>query len=466
MMEKINELIDTMKDEIVRATQEIVQIKSVTAEAKPGMPFGEGINKSLEYALKLSETLGFRAVNVDGYMGYAEYGDGDEMIGVLGHLDVVPEGDGWKYPPYGGEIHDGKIYGRGTSDDKGPILAALYGLNAVKLAKLPLSKRVRILFGTNEERGSSEVEYYLAKEEAPAMGFTPDAEYPIIYAEKGIIDFLAVKKFADKGNGKVAIKYIKGGSASNVVPDYCEAELMLYGDGAKKEVLNEIAEFVKDSQYDITYEDKGSSIILMSKGISAHGSTPQLGKNAIMQLLLFLSRLDISGDASKYIKFFTNKVGMETDGRSLDIYSKDDTGELTLNLGVINVDCDGGSLSFNIRYPVSQDSSGITDKLNSALKSADIEMEDLRDSHPLYFPKDHPLILKLQKVYKEQTGLEPNLLAIGGGTYAKEMPNTVAFGPMFPGRQDVAHQANEYIEIDDLILNAKIYGNAIYELAK
>lgn len=465
-MEKINELIDNMKDDIVNAVQGIVRIKSVMGKAKPGMPFGEGANSALEYALKLSENLGFKAVNVDGYIGYAEYGDGNDMVGVLGHLDVVPEGDGWDFPPYGGEVHDGKIYGRGTTDDKGPIIAALYGLYAIKQAKIPLSKRVRIFFGINEETGSKDVAYYMSKGEVPVAGFTPDAEYPIIYAEKGIIDFKAVRQFKNRAEGSITIEYIKGGNASNVVPDYCEASLMIKNDLVKKDTLNRIESLAKEKMYDITYEDRGERLILKSKGVSAHGSLPSMGKNAVMHLFDLLSKLSITGEVKQYIDAVVEYVGMETDGRSLGIYSKDETGELTLNIGVADINESNASLSFNIRYPVTYKGSEIVDKIRQKLKSADIEIDNLSDHKPLYFDKNDPLIVTLQRVYKEQTGSEPTLLAIGGGTYAKSMPNIVAFGPIFVGKPDLDHQANEYIEIDDLILNAKIYGNAILELAK
>lgn len=465
-MDKINELIDTMKDDIVKATQGIVSIKSVMDEPKPGMPFGQGIHDALEYALNLSENLGFRTVNVDGYMGYAEYGEGKEMIGVLGHLDVVPEGDGWKYPPYGGEIHDGKIYARGTLDDKGPIIAALYGLKAIKEASLSLSKRVRIFFGTDEEHGSSEVHYYLERDEAPTAGFTPDAEYPIIYAEKGILTFKLVKDFEKRDNENIEIKYIKGGNVSNMVPDYCEAYLIFESDKDKKLVMNKLAEFVRETGYDVTYEDKGDHLLIKSKGASAHGSMPHLGKNAIMQMLVFLKTIDINGDAKEYIDFFATNVGMEVNGETFGVYLKDDIGDLSFNVGVIEINEKGASMTLNLRYPVTFKTSDVMDKLHKKLEATGIEVKDLMTADPLYFPKEHLLIQKLQKVYEEQTGLEPTLLAIGGGTYAKEMPNIVAFGPIFPGKPDLDHQANEYIEIDDLIMNAKIYGNAIFELVK
>lgn len=465
-MDKINEIVDSIKDSLVDDVRQIVSIKSTRDKPLKGMPFGEGVGKALDKALEISARLGFRTVNVDGYMGYAEYGEGSEIVGVLGHLDVVPEGDGWNYPPYGGELHGGRIYGRGAIDDKGPIISALYGLKAVKESALPLSKRVRILFGTNEENGSSEVPYYLKKEEAPTAGFTPDAEYPIIYAEKGILMFRAVKHISKRSATDISIRYLKGGNAPNMVPDYCEAEVGVGNDAAKKDVMNALSKFITATGYDITYEDKGGSIILKSKGVSAHGSTPERGKNAVIQLVMFLSGLDIDGDAEEYIDFFAYSVGTETNGKTLGMYLKDDTGELTFNLGVMDIDESHASASLNIRYPVTKSTDDVMDRFNEKAEPYGIEVKDMLDQHPLYFPQNTPLIVTLQKVYKEQTGLEPTLLAIGGGTYAKEMPGIVAFGPIFPGKPDLDHQANEYIEVDDLVMNAKVYGNAIYELAK
>lgn len=465
-MDIINKMVDSMKDDIIKATQEIVGIRSVASSKKEGMPYGEDVNKALLYALNLSSTLGFKAVNVDGYMGYAEYGEGQEMIGVLGHLDVVPEGNDWVYPPFGGEIHDGKLYGRGSMDDKGPIIASLYGLKAIKDAKLPLHKRVRILFGTNEENGCKEVPYYLEREEAPVSGFTPDAEYTVIYAEKGILVFKTMKKFSSQTEGKIKIRYIKGGNAPNMVPDYCEAALEFSDLDVKKYILDEMTSYLNKNGYDISYEDIGGSLILKSKGASAHGSTPEKGKNAIMQLLIFLSGIDIEGEIKQYIDFFAANVGMETKGETLGLYLKDEIGELSFNIGSINLNESESSMYLNIRYPVTFKSSDVMDKFNSKIERLGLKVEIIIDQHPLYFPKDHPLIQTLMRVYSEQTGLEPMLLAIGGGTYAKDMPNIVAFGPMFPGKPDFAHQANEYIEVDDLMANARIYGNAIYELAR
>ncbi|EPY2305120.1 dipeptidase PepV [Clostridium sporogenes] len=462
---EINKIIEELKDDLIDSTAKLVKIKSIEGEAKEGKPYGEGVANALEKALEVSEKLGFKTVNVDGYVGYAEYGEGDEYVGVLGHLDLVPEGDGWKYPPYAAEIHDGKMYGRGTTDDKGPIMAALYGLKAIKEAKLPLSKRVRILFGTNEETGSNEIEHYLAKEKPPVLGFTPDAEYPIIYAEKGITIFDVVKKLEIKNDKAIKLKYIKGGQASNMVPDYCEAGIECPDTDM---IIRSVEYCANRNGIELTAEEKGGLVVVKSFGLSAHGSTPEIGKNAIMQMFKFLAELPLGHcDELQFIRFFNNNVGNETDGKSFGVDLEDEpSGKLSFNVGTISMENNEIKMTLNLRYPVTYKAEDLMEKFNKKIEGTGIKVENFQDQKPLYFDDKHPLIKSLQKVYKEQTGKEPELLAIGGGTYAKEMPNIVAFGPLFPGEPDVIHKKDEYIELENLVLNAKIYGHAIYELAK
>ncbi|WP_434642440.1 dipeptidase PepV [Thermoanaerobacterium thermosaccharolyticum] len=462
----LDQYVDILKDELVRSTQEIIKIKSTEGEPKPGMPYGEGPGKALEKALMIADSLGFKTKNVDGYVGYAEYGEGDEIVGVLGHLDVVPEGDGWDYPPYGAEIHDGKIYGRGATDDKGPIMASLYALKAIKDSGLKLSKRVRILFGTNEETGSKEIEYYLKHEEAPTIGFTPDANYPVIYAEKGITIFNVVKDFKEKSD-ELAIKYIKGGNRPNMVPDYCECAIVVKDEKRRESIPDEVKRFRDVTGFDIDCGIENDMLVIKSHGVSAHGSLPYLGKNAIMQLILFLNVIyQQDDDVKKFIDFFAKNVGLETNGKTFGVNLKDDTGELSFNVGTINLNEEKGTIGLNIRYPVTFKYEDLMNPFNKKIGEYGMRVENMMHQPPLYFPKDHFLIKTLMKVYEDVTGRKDEPLSIGGGTYAKEMKNMVAFGPIFPGKPDLDHQANEYIEIDDLILNAKIYARAIYELAK
>lgn len=462
---QLNKLIDDMKEEIIKSTQDIVRIKSIESQPKPGMPFGEGVAKSLECALNVAKELGFHTVNLDGYVGYAEHGQGEDYVVALGHLDVVPEGDGWIYPAYGAEIHDGRMYGRGTTDDKGPIMATLYGLKAIKDAKLPLSKRIRVLFGTNEETGSKELEHYLEREKPPVAGFTPDADYPIINGEKGITIFNIVKDFNNIGQGENLIKYIKGGQAANMVPDYCEAGIMAKD---AQSTIKSVETFAKKMDYKISAEVKENMVIIKSVGESAHGSLPQLGRNGIMQLVAFLGTLELGlSDVSEFIEFLNKNIGMEVHGESFGICLEDkDSGKLSFNVGVISMDEKSATVTLNLRYPVTNKLEDMMNPFNDRIEGTEIRVEKFVHQEPLYFSPDSPIIKALQKVYTEQTGEEAKLVSIGGGTYAKEMPNTVAFGPMFPGEEDTIHKPNEYITIDNLIKNAKIYAHALYELAK
>ncbi|MCY6356282.1 dipeptidase PepV [Clostridium sp. ZS2-4] len=461
---ELNTKIEEMSQEIIKSTQDIVRIKSVEGEPKEGMPFGEGPYNALKYALDLSESLGFKTVNLDNYIGYAEYGEGEEYVAVLGHLDVVPEGNEWVYPPYAAEIHDGKMYGRGTMDDKGPIISALYGLKAIKDSGIKLSKKVRIIFGTNEESGCGEIEHYFKTEKAPVSGFTPDGDYPIINGEKGLTTFDFVKNLKFRETNDV-IKYIKGGLKANMVPDYCEAALIT---NQLEKVLLYAHNFKEITGYDITAEAKDNMVIIKSVGASAHGSTPELGKNAIMQLFGFIEQLGFEdSDILDFIKFYNEHVGLETDGEAFGVWLRDDvSGNLSFNVGIIDVNEERAKMTVNLRYPVTCTFEEMMKGVNTTLEGSGIRVENMEHQKPLYFPENHPIIKTLSKVYEEQTGEKASLLSIGGGTYAKEMPNIVAFGPLFPGEPELIHQPNEYIKIEDLIKNTKIYAQAIYELAK
>ena len=461
----LNKKIDELKEELISSTQNILKIKSVEAEPLPGMPFGEGVNEALDATLELADQLGFTTINYDGYVGVAEYGSGEDYVGVLGHLDVVPEGEGWTYPPYGAEIHDGKIYARGTLDDKGPIIAALYGLKALADSKIPLSKKVRIIFGTNEESGSAEIKHYLDKEKPPVAGFTPDAQYPMINGEKGLTVFNLVKDFVSWPATGNSIEYIKGGLKANMVPDYAEAKLELQDVFS---TLLDLENYSFTTGYKLEGEISGDNLTIKSYGVAAHGSTPELGKNAIMQLLGFLGKIDFgSSDVSRWLDFVNDHIGMDVHGESFGVDLEDEvSGKLSFNVGVIDLTPRKSTLTLNLRYPVTNNFEDMNTPLLETLEGSDIRVENMENDNPLFFPEDHELIKVLQKVYVEQTGLDPKPIAIGGGTYAKEMPNIVAFGPIFPGKPDLDHQVNEYIEIEDLINNAKIYAHAIYELAK
>lgn len=461
-------LIEGYKEDIVKSTQELIRIKSVEDTPKEEMPFGEGPYKALEYTMDLAKDMGFKTRNFDNYAAHADLGEGEETVGVLVHLDVVPEGSGWKYPPYGGEIHDNKIYGRGTVDDKGPAIAILYAMKALKESGVDLDRKIRIILGTNEETGWGCMNHYFKNEEAPTMAFTPDAEFPVIHGEKGIITFNLVYKLMPHVGCDVTLLDIKGGSASNMVPDNAEALLKIVYKDAIESKFNE---FIRENNYPLTLEFKeDNKVKVIAQGISAHGSTPEKGENAISYLISFLGYI-FYGDCSlcKYFRIYNERIGFLHHGEKIGCGFKDDiSGKLSFNPGVITLDKNEIILTVNVRYPIKSSSEAVYEGIRKNLKDTPIELvEGSSDTQPLYVPKDNFLVEKLMKVYIEQTGdKESQPITIGGGTYARAMDNAVAFGPVFPGQEDVVHQKNEYIAIDHLMKITKIYAQALYELAK
>lgn len=439
--------LDARESELIESLQELIRIRSVGEEAG-AHPFGDGPHACLMACLALGERLGFRTASVDDMAGYVEYGSGEEMVAVLGHLDVVPEGDGWNYPPYGAVIDNGRLYGRGAVDDKGPTVAALYALRAIADSGVALSRRIRVIFGLNEEKGSLCIKHYVNKgEELPVMGFTPDGEYPIINGEKGIVTATFARRLSADGAKRIAA--FSAGIAANVVPEFATAELTFAPEGKLPEKVSATGTRVE------------------ARGVNAHGSTPELGENAIGRLLLALDGLGLSGDHGEAVHFLAEHIGMETRGKSLGIALSDDiSGDLTLNFGVAKLEGDTLSVTINIRYPVTRKLEEFYPALVAKMAEGGFTETSLAHKQALYMPPESELIRCLSKVYEEQTGEPARLISMGGGTYAKAMPNTVAFGPIFPGDEAVEHKPNEYIELSKLMKNAKIIAAAMYEMAK
>ncbi|MDI6618612.1 MAG: dipeptidase PepV [Clostridiales bacterium] len=462
-----NNIINGMKNDIIKYTQELIRIKSVETEPLTNAPFGSGVNDALMYMLNLASSFGFKTKNIDGHIGYAEFGDGNDIAAVIGHLDVVPEGDGWLYPPYEGVCVDNKIYGRGAIDDKGPLIAALCGLKAVKDSGAQLGKRVRIIFGTDEESGWKDIPYYTNNEALPCCGFTPDGAFPVINAEKGSINIVFKKNILRKSKGMISIKSLTGGNALNIVPNFCTCCLGLK-DMAKRMLKDTLGLYCESNKINMSIKEDGDDVFITSHGVSCHSSIPENGVNAISQLIVFLSQFNLGqNDVSDFIKFIAKYIGYDCMGKALNInFSDDISGNLTVNLGRIYIDDENASAAINIRYPVKAKYEDIFGRILNIADENKIEISQLSYRKPLYIEKDSKIVSSLLDAYREVTGKEGYTISIGGQTYAKAFDNVLAFGPVFPGRDDLAHMPDEYIQIDDLINCAKIYSKAIYELAK
>lgn len=463
-MVRLSEEVNRLQTAMLQSIQESIRIPSIEAAPLPGKPYGEMVDQALQHALATAAGLGFRTVNLDGHIGYAEYGEGEDYIAVLGHVDVVPEGSGWQYPPYGAEIHDEVLYGRGSLDDKGPLFAALYGLKAVAAAGLPLKKRVRIIFGTNEETGCADAAYYVAREPAPVAGFTPDANFPVIFAEKGIFNFTLCGQLGNQNGAAVQLIKLHGGERANMVPDACEAVLLADNPARISELCEKLA---TERGWQITAATKGTEVHLQAVGLAAHGSTPELGKNAVMEMLACLAECPLAATAQDVMRAYTQLIGLDTTGRALGLACQDEpSGTLSLNAGVVSLQDGVVTLTNNARYPVTLSFEALWQRLLAALDGSSLQAACQVHSKPLYFPREHPLITTLHRIFQEKTGQTAEPLAIGGGTYAKTIPNIVAYGPEMPGVPGCCHEANEHISLADLATSAQIYAEAIYELAK
>lgn len=454
----LNERVLSLETELLECLQQNIRFPSVQGAPLSDAPYGADVRDSLIHVLTTAEKLGFPATNLDGHVGWCEYGNGEEMVAVLGHLDVVPAGEGWTRDPWGGEIKDGRIWGRGTMDDKGPSIAALYALAALRDSGLPLKRRIRLLFGCNEETGAADMKYYLANGgEIPVMGFTPDAEYPVINGEKGIINATFTRNYTQSGDLKILS--IRGGTAPNVVPSSACAKIACSLETAQR------IQQLKAPKIRYTLTDYG--IFAEAEGVNAHGSTPGQGENAIGRLILALDTLPFSGETAEIIHFLAEKLGMQTNGENAGIFLQDDvSGELTLNWGTLEADENRVSLKINYRYPVTKTYEDCAPKLNTLFQNAGFHLAAEAHKAKLYIPEDSQLVQTLLKVYTDHTGIVDKPISIGGGTYAKSLPNILAFGPIFPGDEVREHKPDEFIEIPKLMKTAQIIVSAMYEMAK
>lgn len=426
-------------DDAIRWLQELLRIKSVEEEALPGCPFGQGVADSLEYSLNLMQKIGFRTKNLDGYCGVADIGFGD-MFGILVHLDVVPEGSLWSFPPYGAELHDGKIYARGATDDKGPFIAALYAV--VKLLQEGFSpkKQIRFILGCDEESGWKCIEHYNKIEKMPEVGISPDGDFPVINCEKGIVYHRLSFPLPEH------IYEIYGGQRANMVPDeaFCRIK---YSDSIAARSKAAGIEAVRN----------GDTLLLKAEGLSAHGSHPEKGDSALYKLFFALSEeFPVFG---KLHEAFSDDNG-ESIGLAL---SDEKSGNLTLNLGTCKI-LDGNIVcELDIRHPISYNKEEITAILQRQLPC---KVEQGFFHYPLYVEPGHPLVQTLLKAYDEATEakIPSKPISIGGGTYARALKTGVAFGPMLPGMVSTMHEKDEYISLDHFEKLIKIYYKAIKEL--
>jgi succinyl-diaminopimelate desuccinylase len=416
---------------------ELLRFPSVLSVPRNQYPYGEAIGHALEWFLELGESYGFNVTNIDQQAGYIEFGEGEEL-GILGHLDVVPVGDGWTYGAFNPTIENGKLIARGVNDDKGPTMAVFYAMRIVKDMGVPLKRKIRLILGTDEESGMRGIKYYLSKYEPPKLAFAPDAVFPLIYAEKGIHS-------CEVSGMEPQIIHFQSGERLNMVPDRAEVTLSV-------DLSKEYQDYL--SVNNIKGEVSGDTYIIY--GLAAHAMQPDEGINAASLLGKFLVQ---------HIKSpFTSLLStMDTTGKVFGLdYRDDEMGSITFNIAHVTIKNGAFNIKINARIPKDYP---YLNKYQEVLSQYG-EYKELGYSKVHYVSKGSELVQSLLKAYQDVTGdLTTPPMTIGGGTYARMIPNAVAFGAMLPGREDVAHRVNEYMYIEDLYTAVDIYTKALLALA-
>lgn len=444
------------RHEMVEVLKNFLKIKSVKTTPQPNMPYGKGIFDALMFVQSTAERMDLECVNLFGHMAYVDYGDGDQMLGILTHIDVVPAGDGWTMGAFSGTEKDGRIYGRGAIDNKGPAIASLYAIKALSDNCTQLNKKVRLIFGADEESGWDDMEFYKKHESLPDIAFSPDGEYPVINAEKGLLHIELSLNTSDDHT----VKSIFSGTRVNVVPNMAYCVLDVPAEHIQKALSNYVCPL--GSRF-VCEEQKDGLVRVTANGKSAHGSRPQMGVNAAGALLQFLKHLSIKSGLGAALDKLADKIGIGYHGEALGLDIEDaQSGRLTLNLGTLFYEKETLKIGIDIRYPVSYRREQIEEKIEQYFADFDIAYVHALDPH--FVSEDNPLVVTLKQAYSEITGTEAYCIPVGGATYARAFENAVTFGPVFPGQPSVEHGPDEYIEVDSLMKNAQIIANAIIKL--
>lgn len=470
-------LIDEYRDEMVQTLSELVKIRSVADKGedtkdKGFLPFGKDVHAAFEFMTDIARREGFDVFNADNYGGHIEFGGSgasDEIMGIIGHLDVVPEGEGWLYPPYSGTVTDDKLYGRGAADDKGPVMAVFYAMKALKDSGFVPSKNIRLILGLDEETEWIGIPRYLEKAGKPSFGFTPDGMFPAIHGEKGTLDFKLARKFTASKEKGLELRSFTGGTASSAVADRARVVVRDDKAAAYDKIKELAAEYRKETGFKLNVRGIGKTLEITSEGTAAHAAFLENGLNAISIMMDFLGRLTfISDDVTDFIDFYNRHIGFDIYGERIGCgFSDYISGKLTFNVGMIEADAEAATLTIDVRFPVTSDASAVYDGIMPILDKNGIGLIKGETEEPIYFPADGELITTLMEAYREHTGdVESKPLVIGGATYARVCEGIVAFGAGFPGDPNRAHRKDEYIELDKLVLTAKIYADAIYMLTK
>lgn len=439
-------LTSQQKADCIETAKALVAFPSVCGPAEGAMPFGKDIQSCLEYALDYCQSLGCTTyLDPAGYYGYADYGQGEELIGIVGHLDVVPEGDHalWHTEPFTGTVIDDKLYGRGSGDDKGPTAASLHGLKAVIDSGVTFKKRVRYIFSTDEESMFRCLKAYRQQEEIPTATLVPDGRFPFTYGEKGLVNI----KLHGPGTTDFSLN---GGEAFNIVPSKAHYQ--------GPQLTDLLTQLTADKQ-DVT--QTGSDTLTVT-GTAVHASVNHLGNNAVSQLAVALNHYA----QHPLLQFISQEIGLDPHGTALLGELEDDiSGKVAFNLGKLEINENSSQLWLDIRYPLIADYADIRQKIEVASQAYGLGFEEYDQWDGALVPLETPFLQTVLRTYQDLTKdfTPPGITT--GATLARTLPNAIAFGTKSSqSTNSTAHQANEYVELSDLYNGMDIYANVLATL--
>ena len=466
----IHDYVFLQKNKLKQILRDLVAIPSVMGESSPEAPFGEEPKNALLKMQSCAEEMGFTVTNYENAVLCVDYlpnPDAEIELGILAHLDVVPaEGDGWETNPFELTEKDGVLYGRGVIDDKGPAVAALMALKCIMALGIPLKKGVRLIFGTNEENGSEDLEIYERYAKFPPKVFTPDGQFPVINVEKGMMrsrfytSFGKLETYEDT-HGSNIVEF-SGGNAPNAVPDKAEAVLNLLPLEAVKE---QIAADKSGAVFEAVPD--GENVRITCRGKAAHASAPETGINAVTALIALINRLELGNQVQGGIlyaleRFFPHG---ETDGGALGLKCADESGEATAVLSVFKMR-DGKCAGYiDVRFPTCTNLNEVEEKTRYSFeRRANLNLELLIGNDPHVVSPDSEFVKKLLAVYEKVEGEPGSCLAIGGGTYVHNIDGGVAFGAERVGTDYHMHGDNEFVPLVELLKDAELFACAIAEI--
>lgn len=458
-----------ISSEMIEEMKKVIRIPSVMADPEDGAPFGKNVRRCLDTFLEIGEEMGFRTRNIDGYVGELEIGSGDKMIGALAHTDVVAAGEGWDFNPFDPYIEDGKIFGRGSSDDKGPIIVLLHTVRALyDNGEIPDDVRIRIILGTNEEEDWLDMDYYLSKtDEFPLWSIVPDAQFPLVYCEKGLYDFDLVYSQEEGMQHDLVLKNFQSGTARNAVPAKAEAVVKV-----NKGSIEKIAKILEDARQELGYDGMITTeercILLQIQGKPAHAMNPEKGINAgacLIKLLNALSDFDFSHN--RFTKEYCERIGEDWFAEKMGFSGYDEeSGRMTFSIGMFGEKENGSiEMQVSVRYPASYHFETVESEVRSALDNDFTSLRFVNHMAPIYFRKEDDFIQLLLSAFRKTCGYEDyEPVSLGGATYARAIPNAVGFGPLMPDEEELAHCPNEFASLETLALAGDTYYEALKNL--